>query len=292
MTNLSIIILNYNTRDLTIACIQSLFTYYKKQIEDGEFEIIIVDNASSDGTVSIIQKQPWFSHITLVQNKENVGFSKGCNRGAQQAKGKYLLFLNSDTQMLDNGLLGMLDYLEKHETVGILGGRLQNTDGSYQASAGVFYTLPRVLLLLIGAERLGKLRYSPEKISPVDWVSGAMLMTDKTLFEKLDGFDEQLFMYMEDMELCFRIKKGGKTVVFYPECVVKHISHGSSNRGFAIVQIYKGLLYFYKKHTNLLEYSIVKGLLVVKAIILIVLGVIFGNKSLRETYTKALQTTV
>jgi len=292
MTNLSIIILNYNTKDLTLACVQSLFSYYKKQIEDGEFEIIIVDNASADESVSMIQKQPWFSQVKLVQNKENVGFSKGCNRGSSHAKGNRLLFLNSDTQMLDNGLVGMLNYLEKHERVGILGGRLQNTDGSYQASAGVFYTLPRVLLLLIGAERLGKLRYSPEKISMVDWVSGAMLMIDKKLFEQLGGFDEQLFMYMEDMELCFRVKKGEKAVVFYPECVVKHISHGSSNRGFAIVQIYKGLLYFYKKHTNLLEYSIVKGLLVAKATILIMLGVILGNKSLRETYTKALQITV
>lgn len=292
MTNLSIIILNYNTRELTVACVRSLLAHYKKQIDDGEFEIIIVDNASADESVSMIQKQLWFSQVKLVQNKENVGFSKGCNRGSSHAKGNHLLFLNSDTQMLDNGLVGMLNYLEKHESVGILGGRLQNTDGSSQASAGVFYTLPRVLLLLIGAERLGKLRYSPEKIASVDWVSGAMLMIDKKLFEKLGGFDEQLFMYMEDMELCFRVKKGGETVVFYPECVVKHISHGSSNRGFAIVQIYKGLLYFYKKHTNLLEYSIVKGLLVAKATILIMLGVILGNKSLRETYTKALQATL
>lgn len=292
MINLSIIILNYNTPALTIACVVSLFAHYKTQIENDEFEIIVVDNASIDESVNLIQKQPWFSAVTFVQNKENVGFSKGCNNGASHAKGRYLLFLNSDTQVLDNGLSGMVDFLERHDQVGVLGGRLQNMDGIYQASAGVFYTLPRTILLLMGAERFGTLRYSPKKMEEVDWVSGAMLMVRKKLFEKLDGFDKNIFMYMEDMEFCFRVKKMGMSVIFYPECIVRHISHGSSDRGFAIVQIYKGLLYFYKKHTNAIEYSMVKGLLIAKASILIAVGGLLGKKSLRETYIKALQAAV
>lgn len=292
MTNLSIIILNYNTKDLLNSCIQSLFLYYNEQIENDLFEIVVVDNDSQDESVKFIKQQPWFSKIKLVQNKENVGFSKGENSGVHHAKGKYLLFLNSDTLMQDKGLIDMVIYLEKQVTIGILGGRLQNMDGSFQASAGVFYTLPNVLFLLMGAERFGHLRYSPKKVQEVDWISGAMMMVEKKFFESLGGFDERIFMYMEDMELCFRVKQRGKTVVFYPMCTVKHISHGSSNRNFAIVQIFKGLLYFYKKHTNSIEYSIVKGLLLAKAVLLIFIGTVTGKKLLKERYAKALQSII
>lgn len=288
MIKLSLITLNYNTKALTIACADSLFSYYSEQFRSGEFELIIVDNDSHDDSLKEIKKQIWFPKIRLVENKENYGFSKGNNIGAVYAKGETLLFLNSDTEVQDSGIIKMNDYLREKENIGILGGKLQNTDGTYQPSAGVFYTVLRVFLLLIGGERLGKLRYSPEKIEKVDWVSGAMLMIKKDLFEKLEGFDENLFMYMEDMELCFRVKKEKKSVVFYPECVVKHMSHGSSSRSFAIVHIYKGLLYFFKKHTNLLEYSIVKLLLIAKALLLLVIGTVLGKKTLKETYTKAL----
>ncbi len=289
---LSIIILNFNTKELTIACVDSLFAYYHKQIEKKEFEIRIIDNASTDASVKAIQQQVWFSQITCIQNKENVGFSKGCNRGAKDAKGSYLLFLNSDTTLRDTGLLKMVSFLGKEEKVGILGGKLQNSDGTFQASAGVFYTVPRVIALLFGAERIGKLRFSPKSIERVDWVSGAMMMMKKNLFEKLGGFDEAFFMYMEDMELCFRIKKQGKEVVFYPHCVALHISHGSSNRSFAIAQIYKGILYFYKKHANHIDYTLVKGLLIAKAQTLIGVGTILGKKDLRQTYSKALEAIV
>lgn len=285
---LSIIILNYNTKEKTSTCIDSIFTHYKKFIDSKEIEIVLVDNNSTDASMDGFRKKSWSSEIQLIQNKENYGFSKGCNIGAAHAKGSYLLFLNSDTVVEDAKLLQMQNFLEQHTEIGIIGGKLKNNDGSYQASAGVFYTLPRVFLLLLGFERLGKLRYSPHEGRYVDWVSGAMLMVEKAFFEKVGGFDENLFMYMEDMELCYRVKKAKKEVYFYSDCIVEHVSHGSSNRGFAIIQIYKGLLYFYKKHQNFIEYSVVKSLLVVKAEILIILGSILLRKSVVDTYKKAL----
>jgi N-acetylglucosaminyl-diphospho-decaprenol L-rhamnosyltransferase len=184
----------------------------------------------------------------------------------------------------------MVAFMEKNPQVGIAGGRLQNTDASYQPSAGVFYTLSRVVLLLLGGERFGKLRFSPAKEEKVDWVSGAMMMVQKDFFKKIGGFDEQLFMYMEDMELCFRVKKASKEVVFYPACTVTHISHASSNRSFAIVQIYKGIVYFYQKHQSVVAYAIVKTLLLSKAYVLIVFGTLFGNSYLKKTYLEAIQT--
>lgn len=284
---LSIIILSYNTEKLTLACLSSIVKFYEKEFENKKLEIIVVDNNSSDGSVVAIKNSSFASYITVVLSKENLGFSKGINLGVTHAKGEYLLFLNSDTEFEDAGLMNMVALAQENGHIGIIGGRLKNPNGYYQASAGVFYTLPRVFLLLFGAERFGKLRYSPTQIQQVDWVSGAMMLTPRQLFMDIGGFDEHFFMYMEDMELCYRIKKQSKEVVFYPECTIQHISHASSNKSFAIIQIYKGMLYFYKKHTNSIEYTLVKCLLLLKAIAMIGFGFLLSNKAYRNTYEKA-----
>lgn len=295
MTGLSIIVLSYNTKNLTIKCLRSISNQYKKQLEDDDFEIIVVDNASSDNTVATIDKQLSANnknYLKIIQNRENYGFSKGNNIGTKKAKGEYLLFLNSDTEVQDAGLFGMVEFLEGHRVVGILGGRLRNNDGSLQKSAGAFYTLFNVFLMLFGGERTGMLRRSPFHISQVDWVSGAFMMIRQELFEKLKGFDENFFMYIEDMEICFRAKKLGFSTYFYPDVSVLHKELGSSNRTFAIVNIYKGLLYFYKKHKTRFEYQLLRGLLLMKALLMVFLGSIVRNTYLISTYKKALKVSV
>lgn len=290
MTTLSIVILNYNTKDLTLQCIKSIQDNYKKQLESGEFEIIIVDNNSTDDSVFSIKKKVLsIENIKFLENKENVGFSRGNNIGAKEARGKYLLFLNSDTEVLDNGLLGMIDFLEKNERIGILGAKLKNIDGSNQPSCGKFYNLVNIALMLFGGGRLGLLRFSPKKIQNVDWVSGAALMIRSDLFKILCGFDEKLFMYMEDMELCYRVIEKKYIICFYPGLEILHKERGSSNKEFAIVNIYKGLIYFYKKHKNKLQYILLKILLILKAGIAIFIGLLTNNKNLTNTYKKALQ---
>lgn len=292
VTLLSIIILSFNTKTLTIKCLQSLIRRYKKELENKEFEIIVVDNGSSDNTVATIQQ---FNHrlsgipqwrdnstinkIKVIKNEKNYGFSKGNNIGAEEAKGRYLFFLNSDTQIKDKGLLGMVNFLDSHKNIGILGGGLE---------AGKFYNLFNVFLMLIGGERLGLDRFSPKKEAPVDWVSGASFMIRKDLFSKLGGFDENLFMYMEDVEICFRAKKRGALTYFYPKLAIVHKRQGSGNREFAILNIYKGLLYFYKKHSSPMQYLIVKSLLTIKAYIAIAIGEILENRNLASTYRKAI----
>lgn len=284
---LSIIILSYNTSELLLLCIQSIISQYKKQLEQKQFEIIVVDNNSTDTTISDIKKNDSHRFIRLIENKENTGFSKGCNIGAQRAKGKFLLFLNSDTQIKDDGFEKMVEFLRKNETVAIVGAKMKNEDGSSQPSAGKFYTLWNALLLLAGAERFGHLRFSPTHVTDADWVSGASLMIRKNIFDQLLGFDEKIFMYMEDMEFCYRVKKEGKRVVFFPDIDLLHVSHGSSNRGFAIIQIYKGLLYFYKKHMPFYQYVIVQFVMRVKALCLLFVGKISDNTYLSQTYEKA-----
>lgn len=289
MIALSIIILSYNTKDLTLQCIQSVIKQYKKELVDKRIEIIVVDNNSTDDSVSAISGLLLKNHsIKLILNKENVGFGKGCNIGAKSAFGKYVLFLNSDTQVLDGGFLSMGKFLEKNPNVAILGGKLENNDGSVQKSCGKFYNLLNLVIMLLGLERLGFLRSSPTKIQKIDWVSGACMMIRADIFRKLTGFDEKLFMYMEDMEICFRARKLGFLTYFYPNLRLRHKSLGSSNRTFAIINIYKGILHFYSKHKTYIEYLIAKTLLIVKAVILIFIGFLILNSGLRDRYRKAI----
>jgi GT2 family glycosyltransferase len=289
MVNLSIIILSYNTKDLTLACLDSVLSQYKEELKKREIEIIVIDNASTDGSPSAISKFqfPIFSS-KIIQSKENLGFGKGCNLGANNAKGRCLLFLNSDTKVLDKGFLSMVDFLDKNAKVGILGGKIENDDGSVQQSCGKFYNLFNLVIMLLGFERFGFLRSSPSDIQRVDWISGACMMIKKDIFEKLAGFDEKIFMYMEDMEICFRAKKLGFMTYFYPRLSLRHRALGSSNKTFAIINIYKGILFFYSKHKTYLEYLIAKMLLIIKAEIMITVGFLTFNSELKDRYRKAI----
>ena len=286
--DLSIIILNYNTKDLTIECIDSLVDQYKQELDNGQFEVILVDNASTDGSLEAFKKLKT-KNLKLIESKENLGFSKGCNLGAKNAAGEYLLFLNSDTEIKDQGFVKMLDYIKKNETVGILGGALKNENGTSQSSAGKFYNLFNLFLMLIGLERLGFLRESPKLTKKVDWVSGACLMIKRKIFEKIGGFEKELFMYGEDMELCFKAGKKGFATYFYPEITLFHKERGSSNRTFAIVHIYKAVLFFYKQYKPAWQYQIARFLLHSKSFILKTAGQILNKKYLTETYGQTLE---
>lgn len=290
--DISIITINYKKSNLTILCMNSLYEQFKKEFSENKMELIIVDNASEDDSIKILNedlKRKEYKNISVIVSKENAGFGKGCNVGAKSAKGKYLLFLNNDTVVKDKGILQMANYISSHSQVSILGGQLKNEDGSNQPSAGRFYTLGRALLLFLGGQRFGALDKSPKDISKVDWVKGALFMIRKDLFDKLNGFDENIFMYTEDMEFCYRAKLKGFETYFYPQINIVHLEHGSTNRGFAIVNIYKNLLYFYKKHKTLPEYLILKSLLTVKAYFLIIIGTLLNNSYLKDTYSQALK---
>lgn len=291
---LSIVTLNYNKSHLTVACMESLYNFFHKEFADGIFELIIVDNASPDNSVENLQKtikDAGYKNVHLIDNKSNDGFGKGCNIGAKTAKGNYILFLNNDTVVKDTNLLQMIEYMDKNKNVAILGGQLTNPDGSPQPSVGSFYTPLKVFLLLAGMQRYGLVDKNPESIIKVDWVKGGLLMIRKEVFKELHGFDEKIFMYTEDMELCYRAKLYGYSVYFYPYIKIYHKETGSSNRTFAIVNIYKNLLYFYKKHRSYAEYLFVKTLLRSKALTLIGLGRITKNSYYIQTYEQALKAT-
>lgn len=301
MITVSIIILSYNTKDLLESCLDSVYTHLPHEL----FEVIVVDNASTDGSNAMVKKQ--FPQALLITSDTNLGFGKGINLGAQASKGKYLLFLNSDAVLTEDVVSDMVSYLHAHPKVGVLGGLLTNPDGTTQRSFGKFYDLRNTVTMLIAGDK-GEMRWvnnqlhaadlfitsrnkegeSARRGIAVDWVSGGFMLIQKEVFSKLQGFDNNFFMYMEDVELCFRVKKLGYTVHLYPRASVIHAGQGSSNRSFAVQHIYKGLLYFYKKHKSPFEYNVVKSMLFTKALLLVAFGTITHNGYLRTTYKQAL----
>lgn len=286
---LSIVSLNFNKPDLTVSSMESLYQEYKEEFKNGEFEYIIVDNNSTDNSLEILHKEiKKYKHVTLIENSKNSGFGSGNNMGATHAKGEYILFLNNDTRITSKGFLDMVSFLDTHKEVAILGGKLENNDGTEQISTGKFYSPFSLFLLMLGLQRLGGVDKNPSQVQKVDWVKGALLMIRKLAFEKLGGFDEKIFMYTEDMELCYRAREAGMQVFFYPISGILHKDQGSSNRTFAIVLIYKNLLYFYKKHRPIWEYNFAWLLLKLKAVILICVGKLFHNTYLVSTYEQAL----
>ncbi len=288
---ISVVTLNYKKKELTIACINSLYELYAAEFENNEIEVIIVDNDSQDDSVDVMNdeiKKKKFANMHVIANSSNAGFGAGCNLGAKNSKGDFVLFLNNDTVVKDKGLMNMEKYCEEHPEIAILGGQLRNFDGSLQASTGKFYTLWYAFLLLIGGQRYGLLDRSPKKIEKVDWVKGGLLMIRRDAYDKLKGFDENIFMYTEDMELCYRARLAGMDTYFYPDIMVLHKDHASTNKTFAIVSIYKTLLYFYKKHRSPLEFHILKFLMQSKARSLVAAGKATKNEYLIDTYEKAL----
>lgn len=281
---LSIIIISYNTKKITQDCLQSIF---KSEINI-PYELIIVDNASTDGSIETLkQTQIYNLNLKTIFNTKNLGFAKANNQAAKKASGKHLLFLNSDIIVLNNSIEKLFNlYRQNEKLFNFLGGKLLNKNLTPQPSCGPFYSLPIVFAaLFLRGDYWGLTRYSPNKIKKVDWISGACILTKKEYFEKLGGFDEKIFMYMDEIDLLYRAKKLGYQTYFYPQAQFIHLgSASSSGKTYPILQVYNGLVYFYKKHYSAAPLFFLKLMLKLKASIAVFIGKITKNHYLTETY--------
>lgn len=284
---ISIIILTYNSSKFIDSLLSGLISKYKKELKEQKLEIIIADNDSKDDTVKLAKT---FKEIRVVENGGNVGFAAGNNLAVKHAKGKLLIFMNPDVIVASGDVFDLIPEFED-EKMGIVGGKIENYAGKRELSCGKVYNAFNIFLLSVGLEETMGVRFAPNKKEEVDFVSGAFLMIKKSLYETLLGFDEHYFMYIEDADLCFRAKKAGYKVLFSPLATIQHMGQGSSNRTFAVINIYKGLLYFQKNHMSALSYSLVKLLLKTKATVLIVMGKLVGNSYLIKTYEEAIKAT-
>ena len=287
---LSIIVINYNTKEVTNQCLVSILDSLREQ--DLNFEIILIDNASTDGSLDFFSKlSQEIPQINYIYNKKNLGFSKANNQGLKLAKGEYILLLNSDTIILNKAINKLLDFYQKNEDrIHFLGPKLLNRDFSPQPSAGYFFNLlVTFAVLFLKGDRIGLTRFSPSKIKKIDWISGACILTKKKILKKISGFDENIFMYMDEVDLLYRAKQKGYSTFLYPEVKIIHYGSASSNKTYPILQLYNGLIYFYKKHYSPLLLFFLKFMLYFKAIIGILVGRIFKSRYLIETYSQALK---
>lgn len=279
--NLSIIIPSYNTRALLDRCLTSIYESLKDTTMD--FEVIVVDNASIDGTRELVNIK--YPRVKKILNNENVGYGRANNQGIKKAVGEYVLLLNSDIVVKNNAIEKLLVFGESHPKA-FVGGKLLNENITPQASCGPMYTLPIIFaMLFLKGDALGISRYSPNSVTRVGWISGACMLAQKQTFVDAGLFDESIFLYMEEIDLLYRAKR---TVLFYPDAQFIHTGAASSgSRRTPVINIYQGLLYFYKKHRSIIEQHILLALLRLKASVAIALG----SRSLRNTYEQALTVT-
>jgi GT2 family glycosyltransferase len=288
---LSIIILSFNTKQITLNCLDSI--YKETDPKKVPFEIIIIDNDSKDDSVKAIKLyQKTHPNLHLIENKANVGFGIANNQAVKVAKGEYLLLQNSDTVVLDRGIEKLYEFYRKNEAkMNFVGPKLYNKDMTLQPSVAPFFTPPVVFaFLFLRGDYWGLTRSSPNQIKRVGWIHGACFMTKKSIYEKVGGFDEKIFMYMEEVDLQYRAAQMGYTAWFYPDSHFIHLGSASSGgRTFPILQIYRGYLYFYKKHYGSFSLFLLKNMLQLKAYIALLIGKITHNQYLTNTYEQAIQ---
>ncbi len=240
MLDLSVVIVTYNSEDFIVECLENLY----RVMAEIPAEVIVVDNASTDRTVKLITDA--FPNVILVKNEKNFGFGKAHNVGMTKATGRYRLLLNPDV-LLASPLKSLVQYLDNNEKIGILGIRLLLPNRELQPHiAGKRYTLSSLIRthLLLAKNKLPKT--GP---ASVDWVTGAFFLIRQQVVETLGGFDENYFLYFEDQDYCWRARKAGWQVVYFPEYEALHY-HGvssSGNQGDRLRAYYASEDYFFAK---------------------------------------------
>ncbi|MEY4113554.1 MAG: hypothetical protein RLZ76_247 [Bacteroidota bacterium] len=235
MMDLSIVIVNYNTLELTSNCIRSIYEH----TNDLKFEIIVIDNASPDMDPHELKKR--FPSIHLVKNRSNDGFAIGNNIGIQHAVGKYILLLNSDCELRNNASQVCFQYMEQHPTCGMTTVQLFYPNGNIQHNCRKFRSIGWELLeifplyVLLPKKQREELMlhhyFKHDRIVECDWVWGAFMFFPRQIIDKLPSkkLSEDFFMYCEDTLWCWEFKQLGYNIVFLPEGKVMHVHKGSSN---------------------------------------------------------------
>ena len=248
---MAVAVVNYNTREDLRACLETVRP-------EGPGEVIVVDNASSDGSVEMVQAEyPW---VVLHSNKTNLGFGKAANHAIAKCTAKYVLLLNTDVLLQPGALNALTVYLDRNPRVAVVGPRLVNPDGTLQASC---FPFPTVLNMLFVYTTFGRLiRYVPilrnhflptwahTHARVVPWVKGAAIAARREAFEAVGGFDESFFMYFEEVDLCYRLHTVGWEIHFAPVTTVVHVGGASTvqHRTGMAVQFLVSTFQFYRQH--------------------------------------------
>ncbi len=266
--DLSIIIVSWNVVDLLAACLNSILADSRLQTE-----IIVVDSASTDGTATMLKEQ--FPQVKVFQQVENLGFTHCNNIGLQSAKGRRLMLLNPDTEVLGDGLARMVEHLDQNPDVGIVGPHTLNTDGTTQSTRRRF---PNLLTGLFESTWLQSFapkslldRYylnngvSDEAILDVDWMQGSALMARREVYAQIGGLDEGYVMYSEEVDWCRRAKNAGWRIVYLGTAQIIHHGGKSSEQVVARRHIHfqQSKLRYFRKYHGWLAAQLLRAFLLV-----------------------------
>jgi hypothetical protein len=232
---LSIIILSYNVQRLLRDCIDSLYSVEN----EADFEIIVPDNGSTDGSIEMVQKN--FPRVKLINNGENIGFAKGNNSARKWVRGEYILILNPDTVVRKGAIRKSLSLIKRNKSIGALSCKLVLPDGNPDKDARRAFPTPWVALthfsgldrLFPKSELFAKYWYlyrSSQKLQDVDVIQGAFFLTRKQTLDDVDWFSEEYFLDGEDIDLCWKIRQKGLRIVYYPDVAITHIKGASKGK--------------------------------------------------------------
>lgn len=253
--DLSVIIVNYNVKGLLHKCLKAIFEDKSRR----RIEVLLIDNASSDKSVEMVKEN--FPQVKMVVNQRNLGFARGANQGIRQSQGGYVFLLNPDASVKADQLDKMIDFMEENKEIAVCGPMMTDEQGSLQYSCRRF---PSYLTSISSSQSLlfrcfpGNplscnyllTKDSHQEQMEVDWVSGSALLAKKDVLDKIGGLDEKFFMYVEDVDLCYRVKKDGWKVFYFPNAKVQHLIGSSTKKEKPkmIIQHHKSIYYFYQKH--------------------------------------------
>lgn len=278
--DLSIIIVNWNTRELLLGCLRSIancelrITNYRtlatpiyQSTHLPITEIFVVDNASSDGSAAMVREQfPW---VRLIENTNNVGFARANNQGIASATGRYVLLLNPDTEVHPSGLAALVAFMDAHPGAGACGARLLNGDGTLQPACHPMLTPGREFWRLLFLDRLWPRATYPmgrwDTVTPrrVEVIKGACLLLRRDALDQVGMLDDSYFMYTEEVDLCYRLAQAGWELWYVPEAAVIHFGEGSSRqaREAMYLQLYRSKVQFFRKFGGARRAWLAKALL-------------------------------
>ncbi len=257
--DVSIIIVNWNTKDLLINCINSVYQTTKNLA----VEIWVVDNGSSDESVKTVRDL--FPEINIIENQDNLGFAKACNQALEQIKGRYAVLLNTDTILSDGTIETVADFMDKNVKVGICGGQLPNDDGSKQNSIA---NIPNLSTELFSKSLLR--RFFPKKYPgkeqditnpvEVESVIGAFMAVRKEAVDETGLMDESYFFFFEETDWCVRMKRSGWSVFHHPDIKVYHLQGQTAKKVHigARIEYWRSRYIFFKKHYGMITLIILK----------------------------------
>lgn len=299
--NLSVIILSYNTKDITSRCLEKVKKagdYCEKKLGN-KIEVIVLDNNSADGSAQVVKSDyPW---VKLIESKENLGFSRGNNFAMKRSKNPFILLLNSDVYLEEESLYKALAYFRVNLNCDVLGARLNYMSGILQPSAGNLPTPLNIIFWILGLGALPVISqlfpsFHPKdkkyfsKAHSVGWIMGAFFMLKREIYNKTGGFDENLFMHMEEVEWCKRIKDKDFKIWYAPQVEVVHLHGASTNfdlsHGF--LNELKGIKYYSLKHYKFL-YLPVKLFLIFGLVFRVIAFSLLGKTKRAKVYMEGLK---